>query len=160
MIKKKIDLYQPIIDERRTTLLKNISNASQNSSNILTLTMYIEHFTMTSILAIAFGSMAYFKPGDPQLHEAFALTERIAALLGPSEQIRDFFPILQKILPSSRAEFVDVRKTMVNFYGGLLERFKKEQITDDCFVNEILANGSLTDLQIISFASLFIGAGT
>ncbi|KAG2217591.1 hypothetical protein INT45_012447 [Circinella minor] len=160
LIKKKIDLYQPIIDERRTTLLQNILDASQRNNNILSPTMYIEHFTMTSILAIAFGSMAYFKPGDPQLHEAFALTERTAALLGPSEQIREFFPILQKILPSSRAEFVDVRKKMVGFYGGLLERFKKEKVTDNCFVSEILANGSLTDLQIVSFASLFIGAGS
>ncbi|KAI9495683.1 cytochrome P450 [Zychaea mexicana] len=115
---------------------------------------------MTSILAMAFGSMAYFKPGDPQLHQAFALTERIAALLGPAEQIREFFPILNKILPSSRAEFVDVRKTMVAFYGGLLKRFKEQSVNEDCFVSEILDKGSLTDLQIISFASLFIGAGS
>ncbi|KAI8146445.1 cytochrome P450 [Fennellomyces sp. T-0311] len=161
LVKKKIDLYQPILDERRTTLLRNIWEASQeNAKRPITLTMYIEHFTMTSILAIAFGGIGSFKPGDPKLHQAFALTERIAALLGPSEQIREFFPILQKILPSSRAEFVDVRKKMVEFYGGLLETLKTQTAVEDCFVSEVLANGSLTDLQIISFASLFIGAGS
>lgn len=161
LVKKKIDDYQPIIEERRTTLLRNVWQKATEKP--VSLTHVIEHYTMTTILTIAFGGLCSFEAGDTRLHEAFQLTERIAALLGPGEQIREFFPILQYILPSKRANFIDARAKMVSFYGGLLEEYKKimgsPADTQDCFFKKVLAKGELTDLQVISFGSLFVGAG-
>lgn len=64
--------------------------------------------------------------------------ERTAAPLGPGEQSREFFPILKKILPSTRSEFVNVRETMLSFYGELLSKAKQEvQSGQECFLSEI-----------------------
>ncbi|ORZ03472.1 cytochrome P450 [Syncephalastrum racemosum] len=162
LVKKKIDDYQPIIEDRRTTLLRNV--LEKTSGKPISLTHLIEHYTMTTILTIAFGAMCSFEAGDTKLHEAFQLTERIAALLGPGEQLREFFPILKYILPNKRATFIDARAKMVSFYGGLLEEYKKimgtPADTQDCFFKNVLAKGDLTDLQVISFGSLFVGAGS
>ncbi|KAI9316802.1 cytochrome P450, partial [Dichotomocladium elegans] len=127
---------------------------------------------LTSILAIAFGNMCSFSFGDPRLQEVFSLTERSAALLGPSEQLREFFPILRFILPSTKQKFIDVRNKGQAFYGDLLKEFKERQqqkqqqgggdeSNDECcFVKEILANGDLSDRQIVDFMVLLIGAGS
>lgn len=120
---------------------------------------------MTSILAIAYGDMCNFKPGDPILHEAFSLTERAANAMSPSDQIREFFPLIQKLWPMKRGKYFKLRDDFKTFYGGLLRQFKEKLADDsapvqDCFVKEILQAGELTDTQIMHFIGIFIGAGS
>ncbi|KAI9026593.1 cytochrome P450 [Phycomyces nitens] len=164
LVLKKIDLYQPILNTRRKVLLKNLSS-SIDGSKAISLTKYIEHFAMTNILTIAFADLCSFEPGDPKLHEVFSITERSATLLGPSEQLVEFFPILKYILPSQIKKFQDVRQEILDFYGDLLREFKmklKENPDNvkDCFMKEILAMNVLTDIQCMYFIALFVGAGS
>ncbi|KAI8391720.1 cytochrome P450 [Radiomyces spectabilis] len=164
LVKKKIDSYQPILSERRDVLLSNIWKA-QMKQEPLRLTDIIEHFTMTTVLSIAFGDICSFEPGDEKLHEAFALTEQTAAIFGPVEQLREFFPVLKKILPSRQAEYARIRERGFEFYGGFLAQLKTllEQepgAVKDCFVKDILIKGELTDMQIINLITVFVGAGS
>ncbi|KAI8082437.1 cytochrome P450 [Thamnidium elegans] len=115
---------------------------------------------MTSILAIAYGDMCSFEPGNPALHKAFAITERAANTMGPSDQIREFFPILKRIWPVKREKYFEVRKDFGEFYGGLLEQFKSQYSDQDCFVKDIIELQQLTDLQIRNFIGIFVGAGS
>ncbi|KAI8344468.1 cytochrome P450 [Chlamydoabsidia padenii] len=165
LVKKKINEYQPIFDERRNTLLANLWQEQLDKETGFSLTQFIEHYTMTSILAIAFGDMCNFEPGDPRLHQAFALTERSAAIFGLWEQLAEFFPVLKTILPSRKQENLDIRNKMVDFYGGLLADFKQNLVHDrdmvgECFMKEIMAKGELTDLQMMNFITVFVGAGS
>ncbi|KAL7324076.1 hypothetical protein PS15p_210644 [Mucor circinelloides] len=169
LIKNKIDEYQPILDDRRTVLLSHLYNLSNDKSNLsgqgVRLSNLIEHYTMTSILAIAFGDMCNYQPGDPVLHKAFTITERAASTISPSDQIREFFPILKTIWPVKRAKYIQVRNELIEFYGNLLEqsKAKMEKNSDDvpdCFVKEIMKLNELTDLQIMNFVGIFVGAGS
>ncbi|KAI8098767.1 cytochrome P450, partial [Halteromyces radiatus] len=164
LVKRKINDYQSIFNERRTALLSNIWRNSQQN-NCIFLTNFIEHYTMTSILTIAFGNICNFEAGDTRLHEAFALTERAAASFGTREQLTEFFPILKYVLPSRKSEYKDVRKKMNGFYGGLLDEFKAkwendQHATEECFIKDILSGGELTDLQMMNFITVFVGAGS
>lgn len=119
---------------------------------------------MTSILAIVFGNMCQFQPDDSKLHEGFLLTERIATIFGPLEQMAEFFPFLKYILPKQKEKYAQVKKDLMDFYGGLLTDFKhilekNQDMVDDCFMKEIMQKGELTDLQMVNFVALFIGAG-
>lgn len=169
MVRNKIDEYQPILDERRTVLLSHLYNLSNEKSNFsgqgVNLSNLIEHYTMTSILAIAFGDMCNFQPGDPLLHEAFAITEKAASTMSPSDQVREFFPILKTIWPVKRAKYLRIRQEFHEFYGSLLDQFKAKMKEDsdnvpDCFVKEIMKLNELTDLQIMNFVGIFVGAGS
>ncbi|KAG2211120.1 hypothetical protein INT46_004496 [Mucor plumbeus] len=169
LVKNKINEYQPILDDRRTVLLSHLYNLSNEKSNLLGqgvhLSKLIEHYTMTSILAIAFGDMCNFQPGDPILHKAFAITEKAASTMSPSDQIREFFPILKTIWPVKRAKYLRIRQDFNEFYGTLLEQFKSKMKEDsdnvpDCFVKEIMKLNELTDLQIMNFVGIFVGAGS
>lgn len=169
LIKNKIDEYQPILDDRRIVLLSHLYNLSNDKSNLsgqgVRLSNLIEHYTMTSILAIAFGDMCNYQPGDPVLHKAFTITERAASTISPSDQIREFFPILKTIWPVKRAKYIQARNELIEFYGNLLEQFKAkmEKNSDDvpdCFVKEIMKLNELTDLQIMNFVGIFVGAGS
>ncbi|KAL0094994.1 cytochrome P450 [Phycomyces blakesleeanus] len=120
---------------------------------------------MTNILTIAFADLCSFEPGDPKLHEVFSITERSATLLGPSEQLVEFFPILKYILPNHIKKFQDLRQEILDFYGDLLREFKARLKKDpskvkDCFMKEILAMDVLTDIQCMYFIALFVGAGS
>ncbi|KAI7862274.1 cytochrome P450 [Spinellus fusiger] len=119
---------------------------------------------MTSILTIAYGDICSFEPGDPKLHEAYALTEQSAAIFGPIEQLAEFFSVIKYIMPNRDQKYKDLGHAIEVFYGGLLTNFKKlkeePENVKDCFVKEILGAGILTDLQIMNFISLFIGAGS
>lgn len=115
---------------------------------------------MTSILAIAYGDMCSFEPGDPVLRKAFAITERAANTMGPSDQIREFFPILKTLWPVKREKYLKVRQDFGDFYGGLLDQFKSQYSDQDCFVKDIVALDQLTDLQIRNFIGIFVGAGS
>ncbi|GAN04483.1 cytochrome P450 [Mucor ambiguus] len=169
LVKNKIDEYQPILDDRRTVLLSHLYTLSHDKANLsgqgVRLSNLIEHYTMTSILAIAFGDMCNYQPGDPVLHKAFTITERAASTMSPSDQIREFFPILKTLWPVKRAKYRQVRHELTGFYGSLLEQFKArmEKNSDDvpdCFVKEIMKLNELTDLQIINFVGIFVGAGS
>lgn len=169
LVKKKINEYQPIFDERRNTLVINLWQERiqhQTKDGGLSLTRFIEHYTMTSILAIAFGNMCSFEPGDTRLHQAFALTERAASIFGPTEQLAEFFPVIKMILPSRKKEHLDIRSKMVDFYGGLLAEFRRNlekdingNLVDECFMKDIMGGGELTDLQMMNFITVFVGAG-
>ncbi|KAG1459397.1 hypothetical protein G6F46_006926 [Rhizopus delemar] len=115
---------------------------------------------MTSILTIAFGDICSFEPEDPTLHKAFNLTERASKALSPGDQIREFFPILQILWPAEKARYFQLRDDIVKFYETLLNRFKAQKSTQDCFVKEIMKENELNDLQIIYFIALFVGAGS
>lgn len=161
LVKNKIELYQPILDERRTILLSHLFKLSQTQEKEgYDLSHLIEHYTMTSILAIAFGDMCSFQPGDSILHEAFKLTERAANTMGPADQIREFFPILKTLWPVKREKYLKVRDDTCEFYGGLLKQFKSKTEKQDCFVNEIINLNELSDLQIMNFVAIFVGAGS
>lgn len=142
-----------------------MSQTTANFKEGVRLSHFIEHYTMTSILAIAYGDMCNFKPGDPILHKAFALTERAANTMSPSDQIREFFPFIQKVWPIKREKYFKLRDDFKKFYGVLLQQFKDKLAEDsdkvqDCFVKEIIQAGELTDLQIMHFIGIFIGAGS
>ncbi|KAI8983968.1 cytochrome P450 [Mycotypha africana] len=170
LVKNKIDEYQPILDDRRIVLLSHLHNLSQDAKANLNkgvcLTNFIEHYTMTAILAIAFGDMCNFEPNDPVLHKAFAITERAASTMSPADQLREFFPILKVIWPVKREKYFRVRNDSTEFYGKLLEKFKKtmetygEDAVQDCFVKEVFKLNELTDLQIMNFIGIFVGAGS
>lgn len=161
LVKSKIDAYQPILDERRTVLLSHLYQLTHtNLKEGVSLSHLLEHYTMTSILAIAYGDMCSFEPGDPVLHKAFAITERAANTMGPSDQIREFFPILKTLWPVKRDKYFKVRQDFGDFYGGLLEQFKSQYSDQDCFVKDIMALDQLTDLQIRNFIGIFVGAGS
>jgi cytochrome P450 len=162
LVKNKIDIYQPILDDRRTILLSHLYKLSQeNPKNGVSLSHFLEHYTMTSILAIAYGDMCNFEPGDPVLHKAFALTERAANTMGPADQIREFFPILKFFWPIQRDKYFKVRDEFGEFYGGLLMQFKgQEQQQQECFVKDIIQLNELTDLQLRNFIGIFVGAGS
>ncbi|CAO3633968.1 unnamed protein product [Mucor hiemalis] len=164
LVKNKIDVYQPILDDRRTILLSHLYKLSQETCNVgkgVSLSHFIEHYTMTSILAIAYGDMCSFEPGDPILHKAFAITERAANTMSPADQVREFFPIIQKVWPTKRDKYFKVRDDFGEFYGGLLEQFKANgDKSQDCFVKDIISLGELTDLQLRNFIGIFVGAGS
>ncbi|CAO3623105.1 unnamed protein product [Cunninghamella echinulata] len=171
LTKKRINDYQPILDNRRSTLIKNIYQANNKSQKkdekerCISLTQFIEHYTMTSILAIVFGNMCQFQPGDPKLHQAFTLTERIASIFGPLEQMAEFFPFLQ-LFWNQKTKYIQAREEIMDFYGGLLEEFKQRLEEEahnnigNCFMKDILQGGELTDLQMVNFVALFVGAGS
>lgn len=166
LVKNKIDIYQPILDDRRTILLSHLYKLSQQENSQeggVSISPFIEHYTMTSILAIAYGDMCSFEPGDPVLHKAFALTERAANTMSPADQLREFFPILKTLVPVKREKYVKLRVDTDAFYGGLLNQFKslgKEEQQQDCFVKDVMALGELTDLQLKNFIGIFVGAGS
>ncbi|GAA5811855.1 hypothetical protein MFLAVUS_005301 [Mucor flavus] len=161
LVKSKIDIYQPILDERRTILLSHLYQLTHtNLKEGVSLSHLLEHYTMTSILAIAYGDMCSFEPGDPVLRKAFAITERAANTMGPSDQIREFFPILKTLWPVKREKYLKVRQDFGDFYGGLLDQFKSQYSDQDCFVKDIVALDQLTDLQIRNFIGIFVGAGS
>lgn len=168
LVKSKIDIYQPILNDRRSVLLSHLYELSQEKHNVTqgsNLSRFIEHYTMTSILAIAYGDMCNFQPGDASLHKAFTLTERAANTMGPSDQIREFYPIIKTLWPLKKEKYLKVRYDSLEFYGGLFNQFKakmmqgKDQV-QDCFVKDIMEQNELTDLQITNFISIFVGAGS
>lgn len=159
LVKRKIDSYQPIIDRRRDAFLLNIWKAARDNDGPISLDTFTQHYAMTTILTIAFGNLCSFKPGDPELHEVFSLTEKTAELLSPDEQLREFFPILRLLLPKSRPKFLAVKEKIVGFYGRLLEKFKESPPEEDCFFKQVLEKKELTDFQIISFAAVLVGTG-
>jgi cytochrome P450 len=145
--------------------LYHLSQTAANAEQGVNPTSLIEHYTMTSILTIAYGNMWNFNPGDLHLHEAFSLTERAANSMSPSDQIREFFPFIQKVWPVKREKYIKLRDDFNKFYGVILREFKDKMTTDitsvqDCFVKEIIQTGELTDLQIMHFIGIFIGAGS
>ncbi|KAI9485419.1 MAG: cytochrome P450 [Benjaminiella poitrasii] len=162
LIKPKIDEYQSILDERIHTFLTYLLELSKDSNNDkgVQLSHLIEHYTMTSILAIVFGDMCSFEPGDPVLHEAFALTDRSANSMSPSEQLREFFPVLKTIWPVKRAKYAELRNDIDAFYGKLLKQFKEQGCEQNCYMRDVLALGELTEQQITNFITIFIGAGS
>lgn len=117
---------------------------------------------MTSILAIAYGDMCSFQPGDPILHKAFAITERAANTMSPADQIREFFPIVKKVWPVQRDKYFKVREDFNEFYGVLFDEYKSNMDNNeqDCFVKDIIKTGELTDLQLKHFIGTFVGAGS
>ncbi|KAI7900878.1 cytochrome P450 [Cokeromyces recurvatus] len=163
LVKAKINEYQPILNERTQTFasyLLDLTNSIENNKQGVELTHLIQHYTMTSILAIAFGDMCSFEPGDPVLHEAFMITDRSANSMSPSEQLREFYPILKTIWPIKKAKYIAVRRDIDAFYGKLLKQFKEEKRKQDCYVKDVLSLGELTDQQITNFIAIFIGAGS
>ncbi|PHZ11667.1 cytochrome P450 [Rhizopus microsporus ATCC 52813] len=164
LIKPKITLYQTIIDERRTSFISHLYHISTENENMhgegISLSYFIEHYTLTSILAIVFGDMCFFEPSDPLLHRIFSLTERAAKALSPSDQIKEFFPILKKILPKTKTRYIEISNDVQSFYNALLQQFKTQENRQKCFVKDIIDQGELTDLQIIHFIALFVGAGS
>lgn len=164
LIKNQINVYQPILDERRTIFLSQLCNHVSEEKGVDP-TYLLEHYTMCSILNIAFGDICTFKPGDPAFREAFKLTERTAETLSPSDQLREFFPILKKFCPVKRNKYLLVRRDLLDFYGNILRQFKAALEKDsskvpDCFVKEILRQNELTDPQILHFISIFISGGS
>ncbi|OBZ85364.1 hypothetical protein A0J61_06581 [Choanephora cucurbitarum] len=166
LVRSKIDSYQPILDDRRITFLSHLYKLSQTDANAtkgVDLAHTIEHYTMTTILTIAYGDMCSFEPGDPDLHSAFNITEQAAKAMSPSDQIKEFFPILKTIWPVERKRFADIRHGMEAFYGKLQKEFKEKMEkgqVQDCFVKTIIESGELTDLQLQHFVGLFVGAGS
>lgn len=165
LVKNKIDTYQPILNDRRTIFLSHLYNLSQEKSNAIqgvSISHLIEHYTMTSILAIAYGDMCSFQPGDPVLHKAFAITERAANTMGPADQIREFFPIIKTLWPIKKDRYFKVRDDSIEFYGSLFNQFKSKMLASDqdCFVKDIVQLNELTDLQITNFVATFVGAGS
>lgn len=163
LIKNKVDLYQPILNERRTALLSYIYKLSEEKKEKdkgIDISYFIEHYTMTSILTIAFGDICSFEPEDPTLHKAFNLTERASKALSPGDQVREFFPILQMLWPAEKTRYFQLRDDIVQFYETLLNQFRAQKSTQDCFVKEIMKENELNDLQIIYFVALFVGAGS
>lgn len=167
MVKNKIDTYQPILNDRRTVFLSYLYHLSQDKANVTqgaSISHLIEHYTMTSILAIAYGDMCSFQPGDPTLHKAFTITERAVNTMGPSDQIREFFPIIKTLWPLKKEKYLKVRDDSIEFYGGLFNKFKSKMLESDqmkdCFVKDIVQLNELTDLQITNFVSIFVGAGS
>ncbi|KAI8062744.1 hypothetical protein BC940DRAFT_220032, partial [Gongronella butleri] len=96
---------------------------------------------MTSILAITFGSMCNFEPGDPRLHEGFALTVEIGNCFSPAERAAEFFPPLKLVLPQNKEKFVQLRRKMVSFYGAIVKEFRElleSGRADECFMKNIM----------------------
>ncbi|CAO3659717.1 unnamed protein product [Rhizopus stolonifer] len=161
LIKTKIEAYHPILDERRIEFIGNVYDLSvENNGKGIDISFLIEHYTMTSILAICFGDMCSFKPGDPVLHKAFTLTERASKALSPSDQIKEFFPFLQKLWPVDKTKYREIGEETVTFYQTLLDKYKTQDQVQDCFLKEIIEKDSLTELQIDYFIALFVGAGS
>jgi cytochrome P450 len=164
LIKSQINLYQPILDKRRTILLSHLYNQISEEKGVNP-TYLLEHYTMSSILTIAFGDICSFEPGNPAVREAFELTERTAEALSPSDQLREFFPILKKFWPVKRKQYLVVRRDLLEYYGNILAQFKESMAKDsskvpDCFVKEILRQNELTDLQIMHFIGIFVSGGS
>jgi hypothetical protein len=65
--------------------------------------------------------MCSFKLGDLVLHEAFQLVNRPSKALSPSDQLREFFPILKKLWSVRGEKYFKVREDLIKFYGGLLQ---------------------------------------
>ncbi|KAI8886599.1 cytochrome P450, partial [Backusella circina FSU 941] len=163
LIKSKINSYQDILSERRDHLLSQFHEVSK-TNKIQDLSHIFEHYTMTTILYIAYGNMFSFKIGDPVLHEAFFITERAANSISPVDQIRDFFPILKSFWPVDRSKYIGLRDEINAFYGKLLKQFKQaleDGCAPDCFVKEVIeSNPELTEVQINHLVAIFIGAGS
>lgn len=125
----------------------------------------IEHYSMTNILAILYGSMCSFEPGHPQLHTIFELTDKLAQSLSPADQLREFFPILQTVWPVKREKYLNLRADFLEFHSQLLGQFKEQynkdpNSVDDCFVKEVMQSGVLNDIEIMYFVGVFVGAGS
>lgn len=164
LIKSQVNLYQPILDECRTNLLSHLYSRISEKKG-MDPTYLLEHFTILSILKISFGDICSYEPGDPALCEAFKLTARAAAALSPSDQLREFFPILKKIWPLKHNKYMVVGRDLLEFYGNLLKKFKASMEKDsskvpDCFVKAIIQQNELTDLQIIHFIGLSVSGGS
>lgn len=168
LIKTKVNEYEPLLDKRRTALLAHLYNLSQNPENKtegVFVSKVIEHYSMTNVLSILYGSMCSFEPGDPQLHHVFELTDKFAQSLTPADQLREFFPILKTIWPVKREKYLNLRDEFLGFHGQLLGQFKEKynqdpSAVDDCFVKEVLESGVLNDLEIMYFVGVFVGAGS
>ncbi|KAI8985426.1 cytochrome P450 [Pilobolus umbonatus] len=164
LTKHKIDSYQPILDDRRTVLLKYLWDLSQSKGGV-SLQPYFEHYTMTTILSIMFGNMCNFTAEDPVLHEAFQITERASRTIGPSDQIKEFFPIMKWILPTNKEVYKKISDDNASFYGGLYNEYKlrweknKDEL-GNCFMTDIMNSGQLTELEIANFVAIFVGAGS
>lgn len=156
-------------------MIKNICQnikfqRNDENEKAISLTQFIEHYTMTSILTIVFGNMCQFQPGDPKLHQAFSLTERIASIFSPLEQMAEFFPFFQLFFWNQKTKYFQAREKIMDFYGGLLDEFKRhleeegkkgktKKNMNSCFMKDIIQGGELTDIQMVDFVALFIGAG-
>lgn len=109
--------------------------------------------------------MCSFELGDPVVHQVFGLTERVAQAISPADQLREFFPLLKRLWPVKRDKYFKLRDEFYRFYSQLLAQFKSKfqedkDTLEDCFVKEILISESLTDLQIMYFIGVFVGAGS
>jgi cytochrome P450 len=168
LLKNKINDYHPLLEKRRTILLGQLYDLTKTSTNTIegsSLNKFIEHYSMTNILSILYGSMFSFAPGDSQLHSVFELTDKLAQSLGPADQLRVFFPILQTIWPVKREKYLKLREEFLEFHSTLLNQFKEKynkdpESVDDCFVKEVTESGELTELQIMYFVGVFVGAGS
>ncbi|ORX45303.1 cytochrome P450 [Hesseltinella vesiculosa] len=163
LTKAKIGDYQPILDHQRSVLLANVKKSMATQSGPVELAHVLEHYTMTSILAIMFGSMCHFEPEDKRLHQGFALTEDVATVFGPLEQAANFFPLLRYILPDSKAKCARIRRDLEDFYGGLLDQYRQcmdQGQVEDCFIKSIIDTGEMSDVQMMAFLANFVGAGS
>jgi cytochrome P450 len=145
--------------------LYDLSNSPANNTEGSSMEKYLEHFAMTNVLSVLYGSMCSFQPGDPQLHTIFALTNKLAESLSPADQLREFFPILQTIWPVKREKYLNLREEFLGFHSVLLNQFKEKYNEDpaaaeDCFVKEVMDSASLTDLEIMNFVGTFVAAGS
>ncbi|KAI8060773.1 cytochrome P450 [Gongronella butleri] len=165
LTKKKIGEYQPIMDQGRTTLVHNVlaAKAAAEPGAALELTPILEHYTMTSILTIVFGDLCRFQPGDPRLHEGFALTENISNVFGPVQQAAEFFPWIKFLIPSNKERNARIRAQLVAFYGGIIKEFRQmleNGQAQDCFIKPLMEHGELSDVQLMDFIAVFTTAST
>ncbi|KAG0186948.1 hypothetical protein DFQ28_007072 [Apophysomyces sp. BC1034] len=160
LVKQKINDYEPILDERRRALLSSVFKASDDvCGKAITLKTFIEHYTMTVILTIAFGNLCSFEPGDPRLHEVFDVTEQAASIFGPAQQLCEFFPVLKPLL-NKREWFEEIERRHVNFYSDLYAEFTRLADPKECFVKDVATKKELTDMQITDLIAVFVGAGS
>ncbi|KAI9010806.1 cytochrome P450 [Phycomyces nitens] len=166
LLKRKIDSYQHILDDRRLDFLKNLEAACKDGQEFCMNTQ-IEHLAMTTVLSIVYGGeLCYYDTNNPDLHAIYAQTAESTAVLQPSEQIREFLPIFSYIIPSRTKQYQGLVKRTDTFHGNLLRQFKEKMAknpddVEDCFMKDLITeNDEITDLRLSDLAMVFVAAGS
>ncbi|RUS21156.1 cytochrome P450 [Endogone sp. FLAS-F59071] len=165
LTKAKINDYQPIIDARTNFMIKSLYEASQASANnVIAPVEFFDFYAVSTMFAVIFG--ANIKLNDERIKRSNEVTQEATRLIGPGEQLMEFFPMF-KSLPNTTMELVmAIREKTEAFWDEQYSTLKKrveEGKAVDCILKEVIATQSkehLTDLQQVHIGSTLNSAGS
>lgn len=145
-------------------MIRSLYEASQASAgNVIAPVDFFEFYTVSVLFAVVFG--ANIKLNDERIKRSNEVMQEATRLIGPKEQLMEFFPIFKNLPNKTTQLAMAIREKTETFWVEQYSTLKKrveEGKAVDCILKEVIATQSkehLTDLQQVHIGSILNSAG-